>query len=236
MILVALTLLRTTALVPTIEQFIPKFRDAAFTWRLGKADFAELKKINSDFAQSYRFKSTAVKMKEPMKLRLDATVEDTTVSFILNGTRKLIRIPRSNLNVKQNLKNDPGKRQTPLDFGILTPGLFEDLYEATFVRTDRATSDEVFDLTYADRYKDKTRQRIWVDAAKKIINKREWYSRQGNLMATFTYAVPVQDKETGIWFSSQLTVRNADNKLAGTSTFESLKLNDGIPDSLFEIK
>lgn len=235
MIIATLALASAPFAAPSINDYIPSnFKDLSFTWKMGSANFSELQKINRDFAQSYRFKTSNVKIKEPFKLRVESTVEDTTITYIINGSRKLIRIPRSNLNLKQNLAKDPGKLQTTLDFGIVTPALLNDFYTATFVREDRATQDVVFDLNYVARFKDKTRQRIWIDPKQKYISKREWYNRDGRLMATFTYSNPVQ--ESGVWFASQLTVKNADNKVAGSSSFEKIKFNEGLAESLFEIK
>src|SRR5687767_5761808 len=112
-----------------IKDFIQSnFEDAAFTARKKVGNYRELAKINKDFGQSYRFEYTTVKLKEPMKLRLDSKVEDANVTLILNGTQQLIRIP--GLNQKQNLSRSPGRRQTPLDFGLLTPSMFNDLFEA----------------------------------------------------------------------------------------------------------
>ncbi len=211
------------------------FRDAQFTWTVTSANFAELQKINKDFATSQRFKFAEVRMKEPFKLRLESTVEDTKITFVVNGTQKWVRIPRSNLTVKENVAKSPGKRQTILDFGLLAPSLFEGLFQAAYVRNDRALNTPVFDLTYVPALKDKTRQRIWVDPEKHFIIKREWYSQlDSRLQATFTYSEPV--KVNGVWFPTKLVVRNADNKIAGQSSYSNPKINEGIAESFFTIK
>src|SRR5262249_39791852 len=133
----------------TIDAYLQKnFQDASFSARVKFANQKELAKINKDFGQSYRFSSTDFKVKEPFKVRADATVEDTKVTYVINGTKQLIRIPRIRVNSKQDLSKSPGRRQTLLDFGMLTPSLFNNYFEAKFVRMDRATGDAVFDLTY----------------------------------------------------------------------------------------
>lgn len=207
------------------------FRDASFTAKVLKKDQAELKKINDDFGQAYRFANTNVRLKEPFKLRLDASVEDTTVTYVINGTQQHFKVARLGLNKKENLSKDPGRRQTPLDFGILTPSLFTDLFDAKFVRVDRATNDVVFDLTYQTRYKDKTRFRIWVDQDKKYITKREWYSRKGRMVATFYYESPVS--EGGATFPTKQTVKNGDDIVAGMTSYNGVRLNQGIGDDVF---
>lgn len=59
-----------------------------------------------------------------MKLRMEARVEDTDIYFIVNGGKKLVRVPRANITTKDDVSKSPGKRQTPLDFGLLTPSPF----------------------------------------------------------------------------------------------------------------
>ncbi|MBL8047868.1 MAG: outer membrane lipoprotein-sorting protein [Chthonomonas sp.] len=233
---IALVALATPLVAPTIDDYIPKFRDAAFTMKVGQANFAELRKINKDFADSYRFKTTDVKMKEPFKLRVEGKLDGSSIMYIINGKNKLVKVPRSKISFRDNVANSPGKIQTPLDFGLITASIFDDFYRASFVRNDRATGDVVFDLTYEPRFKDNTRQRVFIEPTTKLLTKREWYNRKGDLMAIFTYGGAAKDSGSGVYFPTTLTVRNADNKVAGTATYTDLKVNDGLSESLFELK
>lgn len=207
------------------------FRDAMFTAKVLQKNQRELAKINDDFEEGYRFDSTSVRMKEPYQLRLDAKVEDTTMSYVVNGPRRLIKIPRLRVNVKQDLSKKPGSRQTIMDFGVLTPSLFTDFLDAKFVRVDRATNDVVFDLTYKAVLKDKTRYRVWIDPDKKFITKREWYHRKGRMVATFIYDTPTS--ANGATMPTRLTVKNADDVVAGVTRYDAIKLNGGITDDVF---
>jgi len=211
----------------------PGFKDASFTAVVKTGNQRELAKINKDFANSYRFKSSTVRMKEPFKLRLESKVEDQNILFILNGTQRLVRVPQSNVNIRENLAKSPGKRQTALDFGMLTPSLFNDFFTAKFVRNDRTTNNLVFDMSYVPRLDDTTRHRVWVDPQKKFVTKREWYSQlDGRLLATFLYENA--KLEGGVWFPTRVTVKNADNKVAGVTEYQGLKVNSGLEDSLFK--
>lgn len=233
-----ITLLATAALAatyqtPTIDQFVQtKLDDATFKAKVVKADQRELMKVNEDFGQSYRFDTTTIRFKEPFRLRLEANVDDTTVLYILNGTTQTIRVPRIKLNQKVDLSKSPGRRQTPLDFGVITPSLIPNLYVATYVRKDRTSGEQVFDLNYAPQWKDKNRHRVWIDPEKKYITKREWYNRRGNQIATFYYEEP--ELQNGVWLPTRLTVKNMDNKVAGITSYTELKVNTGLADSLFQ--
>ena len=231
------TILALAALTPAVQSasiaayIQPAFRDAAFTAKVIQKNEKELVKINDDFGQGYRFSSTTVRMKEPYKLRLDANVEDTTVSYVVNGAARRIKVPRLHINTRQDLSAKPGQRQTVMDFGVLTPSLFEDLFDAKFVRMDRATGDAVFDLTYKAAFKDKTRYRVWLDPEKHYVAKREWYQRRGRMIATFLYDAPVT--EGGATMPTKLTVKNADDVVAGVTRYDGVRINQGIADEAF---
>lgn len=209
-------------------------RTVSFTAEVGTAKQSELRKINQDFAQSYRFKKLDVWLKEPFMVRLESTVDDTSIVMVINGPKKLYRIPRANIKLREDLSKDPGKRQTAFDFGLITPSLFDGYFQAKYVRKDRRTGELVFDVTYVPSLKYRARHRIWVDAEKKLVTKRQWYAnRGGHLMATFEYLDPIQSG--GVWFPTKTYVRNADNVLAGTTVYKNVKINVAIADKLFDV-
>lgn len=231
----AAALLFAAPQTPGVDDIVQtEFRDAAFTAKVGTAAQSELGKINKDFANSYRFKSSKVQIKEPFMLRLESRVDDTDILFILNGPTRVLRVPRAKISQRENLSKAPGRRQTLLDFGVLTPSLFKNFLVAKFVRSDRATGNLVFDLTYENRLDDSSRYRVWVDSDKRYITKREWYNQEGRMLATFLYDNPVRDGKT--YFPTRLTVKNVDNKVAGVTDYSALKLNGGISDSVFDVK
>ncbi|MBL8068120.1 MAG: outer membrane lipoprotein-sorting protein [Armatimonadetes bacterium] len=208
-------------------------KDATFTARVGKASQRELQKINKDFAQSYRFDYTDVKMKEPFMLRLESKVDDQSIWYIINGPNRLLSIPKSGIRNRENLSKSPGKRQTIFDFGLIAPSLFDGFMQAAFIRVDRATNEPVFDVTYESRLGDDSRHRIWVDPSKHYVTKREWYSQNGSkpLLAVFKYKNPKQ--VSGVWVPTVLEVYNSQNTLAGTTYYENISVNTGLSSSLF---
>lgn len=234
-----ITILAASALLlagqsPSIDDVLQTgFRDASFQVRVSYANQAELSKINKDFGSSYKFKTMDVKLKEPFMVLMTGNVEDTSVRFVLNGSTRLFSVPKIGLKQKENLDDEPGKRQTPLDFGFLTPSMFKGLFEATFVRKDRATGDYVFDIRYNPKYDYKSYYRVWVDPAKKYITKREWY-RKDRQLATFFYSEPVN--QDGLWLPTHLLVKNVDDKRAGETEYLAMKVNTGLSDDLFRLK
>ncbi len=219
----------------SIYDYCPSsLKDLAFTMRRSDANQQELAKINEDFARSYRFKSTQVRLKEPMKLRLEMQLDaDNKIVFIVNGATRRYRYPRANLNAKEDLSKSPGKRQTFLDFGLVTPGLFRDFYVPKFVRIDRDSGAAVFDLTFPKSLDDTSRQRIFIDPKKHFVVRREWYAQEGNLRAVFEYSDPVESH--GVFVPTKTKVYNAEHKVAGVTTYANVKVNGGLSDSIFSV-
>jgi outer membrane lipoprotein-sorting protein len=231
----ALTLLSAGAADPDVSDIVQTgFKDASFDLKVVQANFAELRKIDDDFGNQYRFKSVKISLKEPLMLRMETRTDDTSIVYIVNGFRRLSKIPRAGINYKEDLRDAPGKVQTPMDFGIITPTVVNTLFDAKFVRTDRATGQYVFDLTYKrPKYTDTSRHRIWFDPQKKYTVKREVYNQRGRQLSTFYYESP--ELHGGVWLPTKASVRNTDNKVAGVTEVVSVKVNSGLADSLFRI-
>ncbi|MCC7433576.1 MAG: outer membrane lipoprotein-sorting protein [Methanoregulaceae archaeon] len=204
------------------------FRDAFFVAKVVRGNQAELKKINGDFAYSYRFTTTTARVKEPFKMRLEAVVEDAKLLYIINGAKKHYNVDNK-LKGVDDVSKAPGKRQTTLDFGILTPSLFDDLFVAKFVRTDRESGNWIFDITYTKN--DNSRHRVWVDKDKKFITRRAWFNQEGLQLATFIYENP--KNEGGVWFPTKCTVKNVEDKVAGITEYQRMAINKGIDDAMF---
>ncbi len=230
--IVALIALAASFRIGIDDVIVSNFKDASFTAKVVKGDQNELAKVNKDFGEAYRFQFTNVKLKEPFKVRLDTDVEDTQVTFIVNGVHRLIKIPKARLTDRKDLSMSPGKRQTALDFGLLTPSLFQKLYDAKFIRTDRETGGYVFDLTYKKALDDSSRSRVWIHPEKHYIMKREWFNQDGRQLATFLYEKP--KLVAGVWFPTHCSVVNVDQKVAGITQYEGLKVNIGLSDALFD--
>lgn len=217
-----------------IDAYVQKgFRDVQFNAVIEKKNLGELRKINPEFANTYLFDSILVRAKEPFKLRLEAAADDTTATYVIDGARQQFRVPRLGIRQSNDLTKYPGRRQTLLDFAIPTESLFDRFFVAKFVRFDRASGDPVFDLTFPKALDDTSRNRIWIDKTGHYISRREWYGQEGQLRAIFTFASP--KTVNGITFPTQLTVRNAENKVAGVTRYSNVKGNQGLADSLFKL-
>ncbi|MCS7190117.1 MAG: hypothetical protein NZ843_00790, partial [Fimbriimonadales bacterium] len=182
-----------------------KLRDLQMEARAEGVRLGELRKINKDFANAYRFRRMLVQYKEPLKLRLESEVQGQKIIYILNGGQKLVIAPRQ--RVREDVTNAPGKRQTPLDFGFITPALAR-LLDAKFLREERenGTLLLVYELTWGYT-QDTARHIVWIDPERRYLVRRHWHSF-GIYRARFEYKEPVQ-AAPGIWIPSKVEVYNA---------------------------
>jgi hypothetical protein len=230
--LLALTAMTAFVQGPSIDQYTQPIKDITFSMDVKTGNQTELRKISKDFGEAYRFEHVNFKIKDSFQVRGDTKVDDTSIVMILNDGIRVFRAPRQNINVKKDVRNHPGQRQTIFEFGILTPQLFDGFMDARFVRNDRATGDVVFDLTFNQKFGDTTRYRVWIDPDKKFTTKKEWYGQEGNLRATFTFGGP--EKVGSVWVPTSASVKNPEAKLAGALRYSGFKVNTGLADSLFK--
>lgn len=208
-------------------------RDMTFVGTLKKGSPTEAGKIDNDWRTKISFRSIKVFSKDPFKLRVESTTDDTSIVYICNGNTQYWRAPKLNINKKRDVTNEPGQRQTAFDFGILTPGLVKGFFVSKFVRFDRETGNPVFDLTWPAKWDNTSRHRVWIDKDDKYIVRREWYGQQGQLKGIILNTKPV--KEGGVAFPTVQQTFNAENKLAGEFWFSGVKINDGVSDALFSL-
>jgi len=208
-----------------------RLRDLQMEARAEGVRLGELRKINKDFANAYRFRRMTVYYKEPLKLRLESEVQGQRITYILDGGRKLVIAPRQ--RVFEDVTNAPGKRQTSLDFGFITPALAR-LLEAKWLRDERENGVllKVFELTWGYT-QDTARHIVWIDPERRYMVRREWYSF-GVYRARFEYKDPVQ-AASGIWIPSKVEVYNVDQRFGGRTVNSNIRVNQGLDDELFRV-
>jgi len=206
-------------------------KDVTFTGTIKKASPTEAGKIDTDWKRNLSFRTFDIAYEEPFKFRADSRADDTTVVVICTSTMQFMKIPKVRISQKVDITNEPGKRQTVFEMGMLTPSIATNYFQDKFVRFDRETGNPVFDLTWPAKWDNTSRMRVWIDKTDKYIVRREWYGQLGQLKATYYYSNPVRIK--GMMFPTVQKTFNAENKLAAEIQFSNLKANEGISDALF---
>ena len=219
---------------PSIVDFMQgNLHTVSFRAKIVLSNQHELSKISEDFGKTYRFDYADVDLKDPFKYRIMSVVQGSSVLAIGNGHEIMFKVPRAGISKKENIAMSPGRQQTFADFGFLTPSLRE-FFNFKFIRIDKATHDQVYDLSYESepRTHDTTRFRIWVNPKTHLIDQKQWYGQMGDYRATFIYLHPV--KIDGVWVPTELQVKDSDGKLAGEMKYEDIRVNRPLPDSLFK--
>jgi len=223
-----------------MKRFAPDFRamvqdrlrDLQMDVKAEGVRLGELRKINEDFANAYRFKWMKAYYKEPFKLRLESEVLSRRITYILNGGIKVVIAPGQ--RVRDDVSNSPGKRQTPLDFGFITPAVAKQL-DARFEREEKEGGITLYVFTLKWNYgDDKSTHIVWLDPQRRITVRRVWYSGTGKYRARFEYKEPVE-AAPGIWIPTRAEVYNASQRFGGRTVNSHIKVNQGLDDSLFAV-
>ena len=189
----------------------------------------QLKTIDGDIALAYRLHRGSVVYEQPGKLRIDASIPHLVSGYyVINGNQKLTVAPFT--HKVQDTTGAPGKRQTLMDFGFIPPELLTD-YNATFLRREAGLlCFQIQPKQAGETEKDL----VWIDPKTHITVQRYNYGRDGKLTKILRYVNPVQ-VSPGIYVPTRVELYNTQNKLAGATVYQNIRVNQPVSDSLFKI-
>lgn len=190
-----------------------------------------LAKIESAYSMLYDFKSAGISFKYPDKLRMEGKLGMVRFEYIVNGSTKVIRAPSVRINKKEDYSDDPAKTQGALDIGLVTPSLWQKRKVELVDDPEAAANGE---LKLRLRWpKGDMIYHIWIDAQDLYLKMFEKRDAQGRLQIKVVYSDP---KRFGgvIWMPTRVEVFGPDGEKAGVSELSDVKVNTGLPDSLFE--
>ena len=189
----------------------------------------ELKKIDGDIALAYRLHRGSMSYEQPGKIRIEATIPHlVTGYYVINGNQKLTVAPF--VHKVQDTTGAPGKRQTLLDFGLVPPELLTD-YNATFLRRESGLlCFQIQPKQAGETQKDL----IWIDPKTHVTTQRYNYNRDGKLVKWFLYKNPIL-VAPGVYVPTRVELYNPENKLAGATVYQNVRVNQPLSESLFKI-
>ncbi len=212
-----------------------KLDDFTATMKVLQHDDNAGRKINKDFGLMYKIKGDiSLQYKDENKLRLDGNIGTSHATLIVNGTKQIVRIPGLGLNKTDDLGETPGKRKTLLDIGMISEGyLGYTVAEFKGIRPYEGKNCAVFRISYRNKNLDTSHRMVWIDPKTRITLKREEYTQEGKLSATFFYKNPTE-VTSGVWFPSSIEVLNNQGQKAGATAYRSIKVNQRLSDSVFK--
>ena len=206
------------------------FRTLSATLIATHANEAELQRIGKDFARSYEFKEAQVLFKNPDKLKITGKVGLVRVDYIVNGDTRIVRVPSLHVSKKDSFANDPQKRQTPLDVGVLSDAIWQE-YDVSF-EGEKTVNGEKQYVLFLKRKGARRTQRLWIEAGAMRLLKREKYENDGSLKVRFVY-VGMRRLE-GVWVPGKIEAYSESGKLAGVTEYRNVKVNVPIEDGEFK--
>lgn len=216
-----------------VAQNTRSFRDISLTCRVTYANQAELRKIGKDFGKSYEFKTTRVYFKAPNKMKIEGKLGMIGAKIVMDGNRKATIIPALRISKKEDVSDEPHKRQTDLDLGIVTESLWRD-YHVLSVSSERVGSRQVYRVVFIRDNAREKKHVAWIDGDYLKLLKIEKYESDGSLKARYLYSNHALVGNI-VWVPRRVDVYSPDGKLAGTSVYENISVNTNIPDSEFAL-
>jgi outer membrane lipoprotein-sorting protein len=201
-----------------------------------KYDSAELEKIGSEFKTTYSLRNLTMQYKQPDKIRLEGhSPTRGDALMIMNGAVRYFEVPRLKIHKSENLENQPGRRQSLLEYvGLVSPGTLQ-FMEGKLLREEKAGERDalVYDMHYQGVPKG-SYYRVWIDKETHITLKREWFDKEDKLRATFSY-LDAREVSPGIWLPTKVEVKNAEGAAAATLSLSDIKVNQGLSDEPFTV-
>lgn len=205
------------------------FKDLTLSVRITYQNQAELEKIGQDFGLAYKFSNSTLEFKSPDKFKMTARAGLMNVTYLVTGTIK--RVKAGFINKTEDISGKPHKRQSALDVGLLDTTVWK-LFKVESVTKTRDDDRPVYLMILSRSNAPAKKIRLYVDASQLRLMKRENFEADGSLIARYLYKK--HRAFDGIPLPMEISVYSRDGKLAGTSEYTSVKMNSGIPDSVFK--
>lgn len=194
-----------------------------------ETNFDELKKIGGAFATSYRVPTYEIAYKAPNKLRVEGKAGPLSALLIYVGDTKLYKIGL--LKKTEDVKGNPGKKQSLMDVGVFAKDWLATDYQAVFQRREGALL--VYKLVQRGT-ENKSHEVVWVNPKTFITEKRQSFNSENELQKEIRY-VKARELRPGIFLPSRVEIYNQFGKLGAVQTVESVQVNLGLPESLFQL-
>lgn len=195
-----------------------------------EANKGAISRMGEGYDEILRLQKAVVSYKKPDKIRYDGYAKGIKVTYIQNGYTKLVIAPM--VKQKSNVKNEPGKRQDSLDLGFISSRLWTD-NNVSVVSVGR---DGVVKLKLVPKFgpRDKRHDLVWVDSKTLKLVRHEKYRGSGELRVRAVYLAHAK-LTPNLPIATKSEFFDANGRSLGTASYENLKVNIGLSDSLFSV-
>ena len=217
------------------EYVCQKLDDFTATMSVVSVNEREMAKISKDAILLYKFHRVLMRYKEPNMVRIEGSQEGTKATFVMTGTEQWTVIPKLGYKQYRKFDNSPGKRKSLLDVGLVSE-YYLTYTNAKYLRDGVVDGAPVavFEVTYKASNLDTSKHILYIDRKTKVVRKHDAYTQTGKLQAVYHFR-DLKEVAPGIWFPTRIEAQNADGALAGVTAYSDIKVNQGLPDSLFRL-
>lgn len=213
--------------VKAAESGLEDFKTDMYITQASKSTISGMGEGYSDIM---KLDHATISYKKPDKIRYDGYAVGIKVAYIQNGYTKLILAQM--LRHKEDVKDSPGKRQDTLDLGFLSSQLWKD-NNISVVSTDKRGVMKL-KLDPKSGGNDKRHDLVWVDPKTLRVIKREKYRGSGELRISMDFS-DFSQLTKGLPIATKSTMYDSEHRLLGTVTYKNMKVNPGLPNSLFSL-
>lgn len=194
-----------------------------------ETNFEELGKIGGAFATSYRIPRYDIAYKWPNKLRAEGKAGLVSAVIVYVGDTKMFKA----LGIKktQDIKGEPGQKQSLMDIGIFAKDWLSTDYQAVFQRREGALI--VYKLVQRGTI-NRSHEIVWVNPKTAITERRLSYNGDNVFQKELRYKNP-REVKPGIYFPTRVEIYNPQGKLGAVQTVEEVTVNSDLPDSVFSL-
>jgi len=216
---------------PLEEYAQSNLKDLAAKIKILSHNDRELSKIGKDFPKGFTLGSQEIWCKEPGKVRFQGKKGLFTIRQVTNGNRKLFEAPA--VHKVDDISKEPGKGDSIADLGLITPG-WVDTVEYQWLRTETRDGKPMQVYQYWRKEDPRARHTITVDPTTKTVveniahfrsKKKEGFKKK------LVYSAPQQIN--GVWVPTRVSIYNTEDKRGGEMQYESIRINVGLEDKLF---
>lgn len=214
-----------------IEAATCGFKDMSATVIVREKNKDVLTSVDEGFARLYDFQSAQIQLKAPDKIRIESKLGMVKVEYIISDGKKIFRAPKIKMNKVDDYSHSPAKLQKPLDFGLVTPQLWEGR-SVEIVDDAEANANGEIKLKLMWPTGDMVNY-AWLDAEHYWLKRFEKRDAKDNLISRVEYSNP---KNLGnvIWLPTKVELYAPDGGKAGATEFTDIKVNSGLADAIFK--
>lgn len=164
------------------------FKDITMVGKALDLNRKALEKVEAKYAELYEIRTTNVALKMPDKLRMEGRLGAVKFEYVINGGKKVIRVPSIKMTKREDYTNDPAKLQDALDIGLVTPSLWQYRQMEIVEDPEAAAAGEI---KLALRWpKGGMINYVWIDAENLWLRKLEKRDEGNNLKLRVVYSEP----------------------------------------------